>query len=185
MQLPKSRTCSSVERASATSGWWGQHRDAIQKRLQEALTPEQMETLGRIISGNAAYRLSSPMFREKLDLTKEQSDQIQRLADEDRRSLKQRNRQRGAEALAILSPQQRAQLHEEDLNRLFGQLLQGTYKVEGESGRTVKVVHDAPYADFSYEETQKELGLSEVQRQQVREILGDSATQLDKLAQRR
>ena len=200
------KNLSEEKRESAISRWHTEERGVIRKRLQAALTPEQMATFDRIILRTiVSYQLASPALCEYLELSGQQIAELRRMADESKRRSEQAARQAGAKALAVLTPEQRARLREEELDRLFDRLVEMTVSVVPQTGPTIVgvgtnpdagligsialdeakqsygVVLDDPYPDFSKEEVQAALGLTEAQRQQVRAILGDCSTLKEKL----
>ncbi len=106
---------------------------------------------------------------------------MQRLYLENTQQTSRLTKEESDKKLAVLTPQQRAQLRTEMLDKDDPSGEWGI-KIKGERG-LFWIYTLLPYADFGKEEIQKELSLTAAQRAKVREILGKSSSLWEKYAE--
>jgi hypothetical protein len=166
--------------------WNRQQKDSLRKEVEKVLTPEQVKAAREIELRWSCYGLGMrPKVAEALDMTKEQKSRIQEIQRGMEQELSARvaeNRERlRVEAMAVLSPEQRAKLPEVALDPdiMPVRLLLCGPATEGAEKYTIPSIH--PYPDLSDAAVQKTLGLSDAQRNRMRETLGKSATLADRL----
>lgn len=168
----------------AHAEWIRDKKKDIQTAVEAILTPQQMATLIEITRHAEAFpRLSDPSSKvvEPVGLTLEQRDKLSLLrkvtGDWDRQ-----NREELTEkVLAVLSPEQRAQLREETFGPDWpdpATLL--AIDLGGEKGTIYLPVLDRN-PDFTGEDVRKELGLSPQQQSQIRGLLGGASDLAEKL----
>ena len=158
-------------------------RKNIQKQVEAILTPQQLQSLKELTLHNNAFNyLGSPNIFEILSLTTEQKDNLRLIRNEANDRLAKRSEETTDALLAVLDPQQRAQLREAAL----GPVDTGFRKLRGvEVEGKILLVPEAslsPYPDVGEAAVQEKLGLGAEQREQVKKLLGDYPNLADKLA---
>jgi beta-lactamase regulating signal transducer with metallopeptidase domain/Leucine-rich repeat (LRR) protein len=178
----RSKDASQDEQKRAYDQWLREEQEVTKNRVKEILGPEQVAVLGGLIAAEAAFnRLAVPEYRKNFDFTNEQSDRLRALDNEASNRNIQRFERTTERLLANLSPEQRIRMREVGL----GPLSHGEYEtisvsVEGLSD-PLQVITLLPYPDLGDEKTQKQLQLTEEQREQVRKILAGSSNATEKL----
>ncbi len=166
--------------------WHWEQRRKIRKQVEEIFTPKQTEILNELARQTTAFRYFSDPESEvlaKLGMTQQQQDNLRSLRKEmDNRARQQREEQTD-KTLAVLDPQQRAQLREE----AFGSDWPDSYQqviieVGGDVG-TIYVPGWHPHPDLTKEDVCEELRLSPQQHSQVQELLGGASNLTEKLVE--
>ena len=89
-----------------------QHQDhiaGVRKKVEEVLTPQQMQALkGLTLRGMAFAFMAAPEQRQKLGLATQQESKLRVLSQEVRDGIMKNAKEHTDKALAVLSPQQRA-----------------------------------------------------------------------------
>lgn len=154
----------------------------VRKRAQEVLTPAQSQTLKELsLRGFAATRLLFPDAAAKLDLTRQQQEELHSTAKECHDRDMKLVRKIVEKMVAVFDPQQQSQLREAAIGPLGPN--QGAYNLitlKGESNPT-RIPFVFPYPDFSQKEVRKQLGLGPEQEKRVQDIMGGDSTLTDKL----
>ncbi len=168
----------------AWTRWELEKRKDIRKQVEEALKPQQTKALKELAFREGAFlRLSDPKVLEQLGMTKEQEGRLLSLHGEIGRWSQRYSQEAIDKTLAVLNAQQRAQLRVEALGpegpEVHAELV---VDVEGET-EPVHVPSMFPYPDLSEQVVRKELGLSAIQQNRVRDILGESSNVTEKLVE--
>ena len=157
-------------------------KKSIRKQVEKIFTPGQLTAIKRmVLRERAAVVFVNPEVAKKLDIDQEQQAKLNSIKEEFTESSKKDEKDKNDKMMAVLNDQQRAKIREAALGPL-GQDFRNTQyvRVEGQS-KPIPVPAIRPYPDFSDAEVQKSLGLSKEQQNQVRDILGGSATVNDRL----
>ncbi len=144
------------------------------KKMDAVLTPQQLQMLKDLKLRTEAFNiLFDPAVLDKLGMTTEQRVEwirrVVQLMNESQRKGQQASRKINGQALAVLSPQQRAQLQSQvfrpgsDSLRMF--------RMADIAGVPLPNFSPFPFPDLSREDACKELNLSTAQQDQVRAVM--------------
>ncbi len=164
--------------------WDLKQKNDIQKQVEKILTPQQTRSLKELTLREDArgFLFAHGMF-EKVGVTAEQKEKLLLLQKEEMDRIQQFYQETTDKMLAVLDPAERAQLADEALGPTGPEVID-TQEIDagGEIGK-IYVPSLFPYPDFSEEQVQKQLDLTTIQQDQVRDILGGKSTLSEKLVE--